>query len=368
MTNRLFIGICCLLMAFTTARSASLTAYRIPAQRFQGWTQVQNDSDDTVLYQIWRQPLTDMPKGAEGYMMVAYQVIHTESFLQAEAYVAKLLQKEQYNEYVAQGLSVSSTPWTAGGDQGVKFTVQGLSHSTANARAQRAEIYTLAFTHDADVVLLQVRQVITAKDLGVMDKTPKKTITPTIADDTAALVHALWADGATVQPVPQPAEEPVEEPMTTEPAVGTTPPVNEETPAPVDGLHWKTADGLFSLTLPTGWTATGKTPVIFTDKEDVNIRLYPSEPYTTDAARDKALASFVAGQRDVAASHFSSAAVQIDGATGMSVRYTNYAKRTTAAYLLAKSGRLWRVEVDLPGTNTALPGGVVGIINSINMQ
>lgn len=407
---RFFVTLAVCAMTLVIVRSEGIADHQLPPQRFDGWARLQQDVDATAIHQVWRQPLTGLPKDADGYLMVSYQVVDAGSSVQAADMAKQLLQREQFNEYVARGFSVTGTPWTPADTQSMLFSVRGLSQSSHKANAQRADIYVLAFARETQVVWLQVRQVCTAGELAVADKAMKNAAGKTLADELATYVVSLWTtppvtaapaipdvpvtpapETPPVTPAPTPtaaAPDTMSDPPTTvqtttpatptpavpeavqPPPVAPTPVVTAPAPTPPvpdDGSRWHTDDGFLSLQLPDGWKASTKYPYDVTGQQ-VAVRIFPWEPCASATARDAALTDFAATQREIALKDFTQDACSVDGATGAMVRYTNYAKQTTVAYLLAKSGRFWRVDITLLGENSALPDAVKQLMASLRLQ
>jgi hypothetical protein len=513
MVLRRLLGVLCLLtLTLSASYAASLSSYALHLQQFRDWSKLQDAISENAITQVWRNPLTNLPKGVDGYLMVSYQVTTKDSPEEAASDARAQLQRSSFNDYIARGLVVTSSPWNLPARQAVVFNIRGLSHTTEVARAQAANVYTLAFAHDSVQVCLQVREVCTSDELEGTDKILKKSGGQSLANTLAMAILQLWqmtpaADDVVMAPTPSAVTPPAPQtgsqpnggaaaPVATPPAtvaptpaapatapapvatkatpnpaapstvmptppgkVETTPPARTantaatpppaapapvaaasatpppattatpiaspatpvavtaspapstsapaaapalaaaatpapaapamaapapSTPAPVaapapavtaastpaapDVPRWKSADGFLSLVVPNGCKVSGKEPYIFTGVAQSTLRLYPWDPYTTDTQRDAALHDFAASQMDIAAKNFSQRACQLDGATGMRVQYTNYAHGTTVAYLFAKSGRLWRFEVNLPEENATMPAAVQAIIDSLRVE
>ena len=149
-----------------------------------------------------------------------------------------------------------------------------------------------------------------------------------------------------------------------------TPPTTPAPPAPPAGKVWQTEDKTLTLSLPDAWSVAGKVPYIFTGEPDVTMRLYPADSYKTDDELKACIQEYIDSQREVSLSNksFAQQACRLDGATGVVVRFTNYAGRITQGFFLGKSGRLWRIDIDLPGNNQALPESVQHVIEGMRVQ
>jgi len=563
--HRLCGVICLILLAVTIVWSGPLTSRRMPDGRFKDWIALQLNCSDTEITQIWRQPLTDLPKDSDGYIMVSYQVRQADSARQAVQNAQALLQKARFSDYTSKGYTVTQTSWSVAGQHGAQFVVAGMNNSRRGEpmSAERAEIFTFATAQDNWVVWLEVRQKCTTSDLyasqnslqkaggrdlaeelvntvlqiwlsrsttdtpstvpdkpvapvtpatpttpatpdkpapttpatpaipekpttpAVPDKpatpdkpavpgtpatptTPDKPaaqpekpapvspsdqpVAPTVPEKPATPAPATPPDKPATLPPDKPAtpttpapatpdkptapappatpdkpatpatpEKPVTPavPATTEkpttpaqpvtptapdkPTVPATPTAPEKpatpatpatpstpdkpaapvtpaapdkpaTPTPPDkpatppAPRWETADKGLSLVMPNGWSVHGTSPYLFSSPTDILVRVYPVESYKDDKELKEVLQEFIAGQKEISAAHFSQQNVTIDGATGVMVNFTNYAKRTTQAYYLGKNRHLWRIEVDLPGENTVVPEEVSRLINGMQMN
>ncbi|HEY3379974.1 MAG TPA: hypothetical protein VGL77_21070 [Armatimonadota bacterium] len=509
-----FVGIFSLLaLAATLLSAASLRDFRLPPERFQGWANLQDDCTDSMIAQTWRQQLPNLPKGVDGYLMVSYRVITVESPLAATADADRLRHRDQFNDMIAKGYKVTSTPWVVKGKTGAIFSVSGMTQSTKSTRAQTADIFTLPFSQDTRVIFLQVRQVSTADDLIAPERVLLTAGGKALAEEIAATLITLWIgtpkSAETTTPTTTPPEKPglleftVEptppqptnaQPVTTpttplaptntttstvpstttpppttnttttaKPTVPTTPPAQTPPPttppvthpvaqpdqpatppapatppvtqadppatapvtppvaqpeplgtspvilpvvqvdppatAPVtlpvvqantpqlpqvsppepvkpsaptttapDKSRWKTADGFFSCVLPTGWTVSGKTSYLISGLANSVIRLFPPDTYANAKEEEKAFAEFVANQQDIALKDFTQAPMSIADTRGVKVQYTDYAHHTTYAFLLARSGRLWRLMATGPGENSPLPDTLAALLDSIQLQ
>ncbi|HEX2950085.1 MAG TPA: hypothetical protein VHV83_11075, partial [Armatimonadota bacterium] len=83
---------------------------------------------------------------------------------------------------------------------------------------------------------------------------------------------------------------------------------------------------------------------------------------------DKWIHNFVTSQQDIAQKNFSQQPFQVDGATGVMVRYINYTGHTIYAYSFAKSGRSWMMMIDIQGENANLPAVAQQMMDSIKLQ
>lgn len=306
------IGICFLVFAAAFVQAAALTKYLLPEQRFQGWYNLKSTCTDTTFSQIWRQQLDNLPKGVSGYLMVIYQSSASDSADQAADSAKKMSQKDQFGEYVSKGYKVDSLPWPSmpQNQNSAIFTIRGIAYTSASAKAQSAEIYSLSFARDDQVVWLQVRQAISADELGAADKALKKAGGQALADELATYIIAQWAPHqaeAPANPAPKPPEstevvidtnQPAETPATT-PATETTPtppataastppatpPVTEAAPAtPATPPNTETAPAQptteTASTPPT--TETSPTPAATPPAEAPNTP--PAAPATTEVS------------------------------------------------------------------------------------
>jgi len=418
MTYLRLLGAVCLLMLMLTATWADTpTSHMLSPERFRGWVTLRSENSDDLISQVWRQSIVNLPKGADGYLMASYQVEHLRSAAQMKERIGAIA--TQLNTYIAQGYSVTKTPWVVQGQQGIKSTVRGLSHGTVDARAHRAELFTMVLPRDDYIIWLEVRQASSAKDLATADKSLLHADGEQLAEQLLLDVLSLWTPRAPEPPLPEivippvtPSLEVATPPDTkiasipdaaspstpTLAAVPTTPtvpetmpvaptqavvqapqnappaasvPVAVTPPAPVipEKPRWQVAGGAFSLLLPEKWTVSGKGPYTISDGKDdgITLRLYPSEPYTGEQDLTAALKYFVETQRDIALKSFAYQPYEIDGARGVQVNYTNHAHRTSYGYYYGKTGRLWRIDVDIPGDDTPMPTTVTTLLNSVRI-
>ncbi len=413
-----------LLVMVATAHAESLAKRRLPADQFHGWTIVELDCTESLLRQIWRQPLTELPKDTSGYTLVSYQAEHVDSTADANKRIQFILQKQRFNEYIGKGYELTVLPWTAQGKQGAIFTVRGTEQNTTVAAAHRADIYTVVFQHAEWVVWFELRQVYTAPDLAAADKLQKKSTAQSVTDDLTATVARLWGEtetevtpaapatlpaapapaapaAPTTAPAPVPATPPAATPApapTAPPAVTSTapaaPPAATPMPAPVapapaeketpvvapaaaapqpaatppDPNRWTTGDRHLSLKLPDGWHVTGEGPHTFTGFPSATIRLYPADTYTTDGELTQALEEFVKSQQQIAKKPFTRRDFMPDGATGVQVSYRSYDKHMVYVYYFGKSGRLWRFSVEMADEKAPLPPIVSTMLETIHLD
>ena len=365
-----------LLLALGCHAATALSSYQLPNARFQDWAVMSNTCSDAAINQIWRKALTGTPKGADGYLLVSYQVSTADSAAAAQLAAGKLLEREQFSNYAGRGYTITTDTWPIGGQHEVMFTLRGLSQSTTEVRAQCAHIYTLALARNSYVIWLQIREASTATEFNLTDRTLKNAGARAIADEIATYLLTQWlpsTPAATDIPAPlAPTPDPQATIPAPKPAPDVTTPADTKLPtvAPPadDAPRWKTKDAHLSLVLPGGWHVSNKTPYRMTGDAGITITLYPSDPYTTDNARDNALRSAVAAQRDIALAAFTQASFTIDEAIGATVQYTNYAHNTVVCDFFAKSGRFWRLDINLPGEGQTLPATISRMIASIRVQ
>ena len=231
--HRLY-GLIGLLLLTAVVWANPLTSRRLLDDRFSDWVVLQGESTDTRINQIWRQPLKNLPKGADGYEMVSYQVQQADSLQDASQRAQALLEKKRFNEYRAQGYDVDMKTWSVAGQHTVQFLVHGLNHTTDEATAHSAEIYTFAMAQEKWVIWLEVRLVSTASELDVSDRSLQKTGGRAMAEELVNEVLALWTDR---QPAPvAPTTPATPPPAATPPATQVAPvtpaaPVAPTTPA-----------------------------------------------------------------------------------------------------------------------------------------
>lgn len=392
-----------LMLAISFCPAASLTAQALPTAQFSSWMQLEQIVSDSVICQIWRKPISDLPKGATGYVMVSYQVKQIGSPNELDRTVKSLLQKEQFNDLVGKGFTITMLPWDISGKQGALFAIKGLAtNSAGSARAQYADVYSLAFSRGNFMIWLQVRQSCTVAELSDIKQVLKHSDGPQIANSVANTVLDIWhakpvipsaTPPVSANPSPVTVTRPAEnniEPAPIAPTITpaqTTPTVSVPTPAvpavstpttptkpvlvtppPPETGRWQTTDGYLSLVLPTGWKVQPKTPSIITGAPNCTISLYPFDTYSDEAGRDRAITGFVSTMRNIAALNFQQQSCTINDATGVLVSYTNHSKHMVYSYYLAKSGRLWRLNVELTQAKAPLPGAVRTMMESLRLQ
>ncbi len=455
-----------LLIASLPSQSVELADRLLPTTPFREWSTLQSQVTATDLSQIWRMPLANLPKGGEGYLMVAYQVERAPSAAEATRRALAMTRRERFNDYAARGYTVNAEPWPVLGTHGVLFTVSGMNHNAEKLRAHRAEIFTFATAVDTDAILLEVRQSVTVSELEQAPRALRTAGGRELAEKTVALLRDLWrpptippaepeppaqpaaptsppppaqaaapaapenpekpptpaapvepaapappdtpiAPAAPVAPPTPPAPEtpaipeapvtpaapaaapeppappatatppkPAEPPLPAEPT--PTPPAEPAQPAaapadpappvaPAAPARWRSVDGHLSMPVPPDWTAAGENPVMFTGPAGGRARLYAPEAYADAPARTQALTEFAASQREVSRARFTQHPFTVDGANGVQVHFTSYAKTTIHAYLFGKAGRLWRLEFELPGEHAPLPDTLRQWIEAITL-
>ena len=181
-----------LLLAAAVIRATPQDLHRLADERFRDWIILQSDITDLHISQIWRQPLSNLPKGIDGYQMVSYQVQQTESPPEAARKTRELLQKQRFSDYIAQGYDVTANSWAVGGRQAVQFVVSGINHNTTVMTVQHAEIFTFALAQDNLVIWLEVRQVNTTQSLELADHALEKAGGRELAETLVGDVLALW--------------------------------------------------------------------------------------------------------------------------------------------------------------------------------
>ncbi len=236
--HRLVGALSLLVVLFSVAWCDSLADRLMPSVRFQGWVTLQYDCSDTLIRQMWRQRLYDLPKGVDGYTMVSYQVERSPSLKEAQQRVKVLNQKQRFSDYISQGYTATAIPWAVSGFQAVKFTVRGTAYNTSNGDImQRADMYTFAVGAADWVIWLEVRQVIKAREQSQVDRAMDKAGGQAMADDLVATLLALWNGNHSTTAVPMlevptpPAETPVA-PIETPKPPAETPKPPAETPKP----------------------------------------------------------------------------------------------------------------------------------------
>ena len=365
-------------------QAAALDAYLIPTQRFIDWSMITRESSDAALTQVWQKPLPNTPKHADGYVMVAYSVTTHATPAAAAQQAGAQLQKVQYNSYLGKGYTVESQGWVVQGLPGAIFILSGLAHdSMAGTRAQMARIYTLAFAREEQMILLQVREVSSARELKVTERVLNKAGGRELANALGSEVIARWLTQPTAvvppvstEPEPIPGTEPTPTPPNpSENPVAVTPippepfpPALPEDPTPLlEGTRWATPDKLLVLTLPNGWTVKGKLPYVISGQPEATLRLYPYDDYQTAEQRDAKLQSFVRSQRAIAAGQFVEEPFSVDGAVGKRVHYVNDAGQGVYAHYFGKSARLWRLDVYMERADSPLPEMIRAVLASITL-
>lgn len=405
-----------LLVSFCAAlvvKAAPLPTRRLPASLFRGWVTLDTATTDTGFRQMWRQTVRNLPDGAEGYQMVAYQVQMAPSNFEAEQRAKALLQKQRFSEYNAQGYTVQLDPWAPVGQLGARFSIRGIRNiSSSRIQAHHAQVYTLAIVHEEWVVWLEVRSSASGSDITIADRAVRKLDDEAFATDLVREVMRLWRGEGTGDSLrdltPPDAQAPSLIPTTaapeTPPAVArvpdavpapaapvadmpttpsaspvgaapSTPPivVVPDAPPPVvpavaDGPRWRAEDGRLSLVLPGGWkVAVARKPTIFAGA-NTTVRLYGQETYSGDAARQELFDAYVATQRDISTDSFSTEAVMIAGVPGVAVHYTNYNHDTLHGVYFGADGLLWRIEVEVPGAQSILPASARQLLESLRIE
>jgi hypothetical protein len=444
MTARLLL-IAALALGFgwTLAQAADLRDRMLPDGRFREWMPLQNSCTDNALTQAWRTPLPNLPKGAEGYLMVAYHVERAASAADAVTRAQTYARRERFSEYAARGYTVGMEGWPLQGTHGIIFTVGGLNRDAEKLCMHRAEIFTFATTVDDWVLYLEVRQSAITAEMEQAPRILKHAGGRELGEILVSNVQMIWrAPAATETPKPAPGKPteakpaeatPVETPKPTDPKPAETPkpvetpkpaetPKPVETPLPVDPKpadptpaetpkptqtppsveipkpadpkpaetpkpveapkpvetpkppagppRWQTADKHLSMSVPDGWTAAGENPVTFTAKGIGEVRLFDAEPFANADERTHMLQYFIDTQREVSINRkrFSQRPFAISGAVGLQVRYTSISKSTIVAYYFGKSNRLWRIEVELPAEDAAMPETMARWIEGITVD
>ena len=399
------IGVFLLLAAASLLWASPLDSHKISNARFLGWVNLQDLCTDTAIDQVWRQRLYDIPRGYDGYTMISYKVARTDSAAQAAQIVKELNHVRRFNDYTAKGYKVIADPWVVREYQCVKFSVRGIDHTTDRDTAHRADLYTFAVTMDNWFIWLEVRQVVTGPEQVQADRAMEKAGGRQMAEDLVDLVYALWnpmpdtppktdevappvtppkpeeVKPPVEQPKPEEVKPPVEQPKPEEvkppveqskpeevkPPVETPgPPVTPSLPAGTKA--WNTPDGALTLVIPEAWTVSGKNVFEITGPAGAGARILPPEPYKTADELSRVLRDFTETQRDISEKGFASKEFNISGATGVQVHYTAVHGRTMHIYYFGKSGRLWRLEIDMDGTKTPLTAELEQMVNRLTVQ
>lgn len=180
-------------------------------------------------------------------------------------------------------------------------------------------------------------------------------VTPTPPVQTAPVDPTPPVPAATTKPGPA---EPVK----------TTAPTASQ-PLPGEKV-WQIEDKALTLFLPEAWSVSGKSPFVLTGIANVTLRVYLPEQYQNLDDFKAAIQEFIDAQREISVTKkpFTKQDCHLDGAEGVVVRYTNYAGRTTQAYYLGKAGRLWRIDIEMPGDMQALPEGIQHVLERMHIQ
>ncbi|MHB9023559.1 MAG: hypothetical protein ACYC7E_05210 [Armatimonadota bacterium] len=189
--------------------------------------------------------------------------------------------------------------------------------------------------------------------------TPPATTTPPAATPPATPPATTTTPPAATPPATPPA--------TTPPPAATPPATPPATPTPPEPPRWRTTDGKLSLVLPQGWTATGKGPYTITGLPNASMRLLPPETYRTEKELADILKQFAADQKSISQRNFTQQSFTVDGTTGAQVRYVSLSGDTMQIYCFGKAGRLWQLEIMLPGT-AATPAAITEMMNSLRLE
>ena len=96
--------------------------------------------------------------------------------------------------------------------------------------------------------------------------------------------------------------------------------------------------------------------------------MLPPETYASRDELTRALQDFVETQRDISRKGFTNQKFEVDGVTGVQVRYISFESHTVYSYYFGKSGRLWRIEIDLDGADTPLPATLDQMVRQVKVK
>lgn len=354
--------------------------YLLPVYRFRDWNMLENKVSDAGINQQWKKNLPDTSPHNDGYLLVAYNVISAATREEATAQAAILMQKAQYNNYLAQGFTVESEGWSLKGLPAVIFIISGLTHnSMADTRAQLARIYTLAYAYEECVVLLQVREVSYASDLKKCQKLLKNVGGRNLTEELAAELIQKWYYTTTNDDL----DDPILPPKITPPVDDNKDPVIDGTadqptddvvpiePLPVaklEGKLWETPDHYLSLIVPDKWKVSGKLPYSIAGEIGSRLLFYPYDEYRDEEQLAAKLQSFVRSQHEISVDGYAEGEINIDGAIGKQVRYQNVAGQQIYANYIAKSGRLWRIDVIIDQPAAELPEIIKAMLSTVKIK
>ncbi|MHB0935492.1 MAG: hypothetical protein ACYDCO_13105 [Armatimonadota bacterium] len=176
---------------------------------------------------------------------------------------------------------------------------------------------------------------------------------------------------------PKPVEPPVEPPK---PVTPVEPPKPVDPPKPVEPLKpvapalpagtkkWTTPDGFLSLVIPEAWAVSGKTVFTVAGPAGAGVRILPPESYASADELTRALKDFTETQQEISGKNFSSKAFSVGGATGVEVHYSAVHGHGMHLYYFGKSGRLWRLEIDVNDASKPLTPELVQMVSLITVQ
>ena len=172
---------------------------------------------------------------------------------------------------------------------------------------------------------------------------------------------------------PKPIEpaQPAEPPKPVKPAEPPKPvePVKPAEPTlPAGTKAWTTPDGLLTLVIPQAWTVSGKTVFTVSGPAGAGVRILPPEPYGSADDLSRALKEFTETQREISEKKFSSKPFSVSGATGVEVHYTAVHGHGMHLYYFGKSGRLWRVEIDMDDAARPLAAEFTQMVSLITVK
>ena len=227
MRGHRLIGVLVLLLAsLSPLRAQGLHERMLSSGRFLDWAVLQADITDRAVDQVWRQRLYDLPRDVDGYTMVSYRVIRTDSKTEAAGIVKQLTQKKRFDDYVAKGYATAIEPWNVMSVPAVKFTVRGTDYTAERAAvAHHADIFTFAVQAESYVIWLEVRQVTTAPSLGAADRAIEKVTARPLAEDLVGQVIELWNGPREAPPVVAPSKPEGQPPIVQPPKPEEKPPV-----------------------------------------------------------------------------------------------------------------------------------------------
>ncbi len=386
MNNLKLATIFVLLFTVIVCSAANMTEKLLPTARFGGWFTIRDESSENHINQIWRTTLSSPVRGVQGYVVVSYRAEECISDNISSSKISDFISRRRFTDYIAKGYEVLSAPWNTPDGFGAIFNISGVTRSDKDTY-NRARIYAIGLTRNNYSITLEVRLSVSGENTDDIKKCIDKNDISVLSNELAKFILPIWQ----IQTIKTP-DEPIRTPMAQDPPkipvipeiielspneievepeiiIDPTPSSIDNTikPAALDNVNrWFTIDHHLSMVIAPTWKYTG------TDKQSTwvntsaaSIRIYNAEKYDTNADLAAAIDDFAVAQKAIFLHKFEQTPLVVDDADGVLVRYTNYSKNTTQSYLFGKSGRIWRIDIYLPGENAPLPDEIKTMILSV---